>query len=804
MNALLDVTEAPILLSKTELLEWGPHARVLNAALTYAELPDEFKAVLVAKGANGRYPASIRQQFYTQLMQKKHLPASYGNVLSTTWSAGGSVEMMPRQDVSFITKNKDQEEILVNPVNVFPLVEGVIQREGLDNVVSFVTSYFKVKDRKVDLAHEASQMGTLFTKSQTTFEPISPLSSVKEIIDPFLKNMKEVSTSALTGERWCQFVAERLSECSWTQYFSLHTVICMKLFKAKDTVPKLLQGIIEKLEVKGNTDRDRAVKAFYADLKSRGSGVTGWIWKGQLPVQYHPTLNLTFKPAILAAGLECVSLQVSQVATALLGGKTGGAACITAGCGVFNMAGRAETNLIKLVSLVLATFERFKKVAVLSHAPSEGQIVLDSLQAMAGPISPHQFKWVLTPQELSHSSLDPQWAALRVPDGFPVVIFRPDDKVKVLSKMSEIIEAHGRYLDSYLEGMKDYVFYGPVFGREFEGRFVFRFGNCSDFTGGIATWEISLPEKDKGEWSFKSPAFVKTKKAWYDLVVGCVRWRLSYSMCPKPYYAKCPEIVTIGKTTQFTLMGDKEAFESASNLFGNTPTIPASIQQEVQSASVVPSSVEPKTIEKPLLLYKYKHGKLMAYFDRTGQSRKMVPGVKVVWWDLCFPSPEDVWSGVSDIRDKYDDDLHFFETVDSCLEDRKAEKVKTKEGIQKKNQQQGEKSVTFSVTSTAAPPLVSTTTTTTTTITTTTTTIAAISVTAPVTSSQVIIPDVPVVVAKVVVDAPAPEEPAPASAPPIEKSEAPASVPPPDEKKEEPKSLAALDLEGVVDFDPTH
>jgi len=559
MNTLLKLDQNKTTIPAGALEPWASEANRLSSVITFADLPEAFRKMCASHGVT-EYTVTLRDQLIELSASKAVERMSYGNILSKTWASGAKYEVFDCKvsdflGTSFFVTSQEGESMIKNPETAFPLVKDVQKRNGMDNLVSFLSSFYVPEGKLIGFALTSDVQVGITRHSTLPYKFSAALSWCNEVMSPLLANMKDTSVAALTGERWCQWVASTLSSISMDDYLALHQIVAEKILGVPlDGANSMAECVTKMGKTKVvKTELEKACNTFIEAMSKKGiKRTSAFVWDGVLPAKFRPDFRPKLKQDVVIGGTENIALQANAMTMNILGGKTGGMNAVSAGMDIFNMSSRNERELILLISAAVATFLKMKKVCIIASNVGDAEIVLNSIAKAAGrELTDKDVRWVVPASELKKVKVDRKFVSISVPRGYPTILFRPRDVITTCSSYSQTklfaTESFANLL-SPIPKSNSIIYYGPIYGGMDGARgqkwIISKYGNNTNFLGWLSTEPLELAiYSTKGGYEFICPKTANGMEEWCKMVVHGVRFRIQQSMGAALYYSPICNVV---------------------------------------------------------------------------------------------------------------------------------------------------------------------------------------------------------------------------------------------------------------------
>lgn len=469
----------------------------------------------------------------------------------------------------WVTKQSGETECYPNAVIPMPVAKRA--RQGLFNLVAILSSTIRVDGKTLAIVTPLNLWEKSWVGGDSCIRPpglIKVLAMMKGVIcaSDKWKCLSEINRQALTDSRWTVFLTEFFTDCSWEDYFVVHTLVVTDFLKAYR-------------EKKSEKDKAKPTHVPWTRVKALKSGktvVVPFVAKDALMV-YTPKLVAALPPNAREAAKKAAK-SLGRDPVVMLGPFSGSHKFVSTEDVTFEKAYRAfqagstlrgsdsssvlstsygfsgfPTALTRKLILITSTAAHLctRTTELDIYADSVGiipivhQSLINIRQRCAwncnvkfitsyndiGKVHPDYRRHCVTSYRPSAHHF---WVSAKVIDSAK----KPDD---VLDKSDQNMSEMGT----------NSTFFGPIFGRApFSGKYVYEFGEPADFRSFSSTFSdlcmIGITHTKDGPGDVVHVPLVRVphETAWYVRVIMANSERNSYFLHPTKHYSPISNVLS--------------------------------------------------------------------------------------------------------------------------------------------------------------------------------------------------------------------------------------------------------------------
>jgi len=478
--------------------------------------------------------------------------------------------------------SKANGEIEVFPMSIVPLPTEGRPRPGLSILVGTFGNFCKCVGTTFELNVKVNVLQTVWASDAAVLKPAAVIGLVDILKDTVLKSeiwqgMSLIQKQNLTGARWVSFLMTFFAECSWGDYFSVHTWLALNFFKCfrkgrldrpyqhvledgkvERTIPAAALTIIQKADAKKLSDGARAGAQVVRDILHCDPIVV----RGPLDPTHtfidpsSPTFEKAYK-----------AMQKGDV---IRGGDNAGGSILADAFGYSGFVTPLTKGLVLTTALSLFLSSKVSELDIQCDSIGDVPIIHQSLANFAPRIENRcDVRYIVMLKSLNDVHADYKGRCLTSFRAGSHRLYVSKRVVPSGKKAEDILEKAEEELHTLVEKSakgETFTYFGPAFGSTpfRAGRYLYKFGVPSSFRAIISTQpELALygahVSKDGRTLSpvITSLPCIKTPDEWYAMVIRANAWKNGYFLRACRQYSPISNLLTPPtKGVKFTLRGE--------------------------------------------------------------------------------------------------------------------------------------------------------------------------------------------------------------------------------------------------------
>jgi len=391
------------------------------------------------------------------------------------------------------------------------------------------------------------------------------------------QGMSLIQKQNLTGARWVSFLMSFFAECSWGDYFSVHTWLALNFFKCfrKGNLERPYQHVLEDGKVERTIPPQALTIIQKTDDKklSEGAQAGAQVVRNILgvdPIVVRGPLNPTHTFVDPSSPTFEKAYKAMQKGDVIRGGDNAGGSILADAFGYSGFVTALTKGLVLTTALALFLSSKVKELDIQCDSIGDVPIVHQSMVNFASRIDNRcDVRYIVMLKSLNDVHLDYKSRCLT---SFRVGSHRLYVSKRVVpsgKKTEDILEKSEEELHTLVDRSSEgesFTYYGPAFGSTpfRSGRHLYKFGVPSSFRAIVSTQSgLSLygAHVSKDGRSLNPVVTelhcVKTPDEWYETVIRANAWKNGYFLRSYRQYSPISNLLTPPtKGVKFTLRGD--------------------------------------------------------------------------------------------------------------------------------------------------------------------------------------------------------------------------------------------------------
>lgn len=528
------------------------------------------------------YPPTVRdKQFAQEFAYKKEK----GSVLQAGLLEEAAIQHhgTVRYSDENVYFSKANGEIEVFPMSIIPLPTEGRPRPGLSIVVGTFGNFCKCVGPTFELNVKVNVLQTVWASEASVLRPaavIGLLDLLKNTIQgsDVWAGMSLIQKQSLTGARWVSFLMTFFAECSWGDYFSVHTWLALNFFKCfrKGNFSKPYQHILDD----GKVERTIPAKALVIIQKSDASKLSEGAKVGAKVVRdilgrdpivvrgpldsahvFVDPLNPTFDKAYKAM----------QKGDVVRGGDNAGGSILADALGFSGFVTPVTKGLVLTTALALFLTSKVPELDIQCDSIGDVPLVHQSIVNFRDRITNRcDVRYVVMLKSLNDVHKDYKGQCLTAFRAGSHRLYVSKRVIPSGKKTDEIVEKAEEELHTLSEKTEQkgesFTYYGPAYGMTpfRSGRYLYKFGVPSSFRAIVSTFpDLGLygahVSKDGRalEPIITDLPCITTPEKWYETVIRANSFKNAYFLRAARQYSPISNLLTPPtKGVKFTLRGD--------------------------------------------------------------------------------------------------------------------------------------------------------------------------------------------------------------------------------------------------------